>query len=148
MSVPTDDMEALFNNLSHELQARAKRLEELQNTLVTFQEKPELFDERDINITRQVLAARNEEFCNLNKDFHAAQELYRATVMELEAKIREKEDILRQVDKTYGSISTEDDLRVHFAQKQAQLLQGVQKAKSQLCAAIYDKLKLKRSLTQ
>lgn len=135
------DMENLFRDLETEIEAREKHIIRLKQTMDTFQQKPELFDEKDVQVVAEVLQKRNEEFVKLRQDFTAAKELYQATVMELELKIKEKEDIIRQADTAFGSISSENELRMHFAQKQAQLQQGLQKAKAQLCTTIYERLR-------
>lgn len=140
--VRTDtDMENLFKDLENEIETRAKHIERLKYTLDTFQQKPDLFDEKDYSVLSAVLKKRVDEYSKITQDFGAARDLYRATVMELENKIREKEELLKQTDAAYGSISAEDELRLHFAQKQAQLQQGLLKAKAQLCATIYDRLR-------
>lgn len=139
---PNTDMEAFFGSLNKELGSRSKHIEELRNTLATFQENPDLFDEKDIVVTQTVLSHRHDEYQRLSHDFVAAQELYRATVLDLEAKVREKEEILRKVDSSFGVISAEEELRLHFAQKQAHLHKGLARAKAQLCATIFEKLKL------
>lgn len=135
------DMENLFSDLELEITSRKDHLAKLEKTILTFKQKPELFDDKDVGMVTQVLAKRTAEFEKLTQDFGAARDLYRATVMDLESRIKEKEELLRTTDTQYGSISSEDELRVYFAQKQAQLQQGLQKAKSQLCAAIYNRLK-------
>ena len=135
------DMEALFEQLSRDIEDRSQHLAKLQQTLDTFQQKPDLFDEKDVEVLKRVLEKRNEEFTKMSHDYNAAKELYTATVVDLEKRIRKKEEILRQTDASFGSISAEDDLRLHFAQKQAALQQGLQRAKAQLCATIFERLK-------
>ena len=135
------DMEALFEQLSREISDRAQHLTKLQQTLDTFKQKPDLFDEKDVEVLNKVLEKRNEEYTKMSQDYTAAKDLYTATVVDLEKRILKKEEILRQTDASFGSISAEDDLRLHFAQKQTALQQGLQRAKAQLCATIFERLK-------
>lgn len=135
------DMEALFSDIETEIASRTNHIARLEKTIETFRAKPELFDDKDFSMLTVVLQKRQEELEKLNKDFGAARELYRATVMDLEFKIKEKEELLRATDQSFGSISSENELRLYFAQKQALLQQGLQKAKAQLCATIYERLK-------
>lgn len=133
-------MEALFNKIELQLSGRSEHIVRLKQTLEAFKQKPELFDEKDVSIITGVLTCRMEEYTSLNQNFTAMQELYRATVMDLECKIKEKEDMLRKADATFGSISAEDELRLHFAHKQALLHKNLQKAKEALCASIFEQL--------
>ena len=135
------DMDQLFEQLSREIADRSQHIAKLQQTLETFQQKRDLFDEKDVEVLSAVLAKRNEEYVKMNQDYTAAKELYTATVVDLEKRILKKEEILRQTDASFGSISAEDELRLHFAQKQTQLQQGLQRAKAQLCATIFERLK-------
>ena len=135
------DMETLFSKLSVEITGREQHLVKLQQTLDTFKQKPELFDDKDCGILEGVLQRRTEELKKISQDYTAAKDLYTATVMDLEKRILQKDEILRQADATFGSISAEDELRIHFAQKQVHLQQGLQRAKTKLCATIYERLK-------
>ena len=134
-------MEKLFTEVLQEISARSQHLANLQQTLDAFQQKPDLFDERDVTVLHNVMKRRTEEYNKLNSDYSSARELYVATVSDLEKRIYKKEEILKQTDAHFGSISGEDELRLHFAQKQAQLQQGLQSAKAQLCSKILDRLK-------
>ena len=135
------DMAELFKQLSREIAERGQHIVKLQQTLETFKQKPDLFDEKDVEVLTRVLEKRTEEHIKVSQDYAAANDLYTATVVDLEKRILKKEEILRQTDASFGSISAEDELRLHFAQKQAQLQQGLQKAKAQLCATIFERLK-------
>ena len=135
------DMDNFFSRLSVDINSREHHVTKLQQTLETFQTKPELFDEKDCSVLETVLARRTEEYNKISQDYTAAKELYTATVRDLEKRIQQKEEILKQADAAYGSISAEDELRLHFAQKQAQLQQGLQRAKAQLCATIFERLR-------
>ena len=135
------DMVDLFKQLSREIADRGQHITKLQQTLDAFKQKPDLFDEKDVEVLTKVLEKRTEEHVKISQDYAAANDLYNATVVDLEKRILKKEEILRQTDATFGSISSEDELRLHFAQKQAQLQQGLQKAKAQLCATIFERLK-------
>ena len=135
------DMENLFSKLSVEITNREQHLTKLQQTLDAFKQNPELFDEKDCSMLTGVLQRRTEELKKITQDYTAAKDLYTATVMDLEKRIQQKDEILRQTDATFGSISAEDELRVHFAQKQVHLQQGLQRAKTKLCATIYERLK-------
>ena len=58
--------------------------------------------------------------------------------MELETRIREKEEALVAIDNRLGTISNNDVLRLHFGGKQAELKKGVSSVKAQLCSMIQD----------
>ena len=141
MAMENPDMETLFTELLADISSRNQHLVNLQQTLDAFQQKPDLFDEKDVSAVQSVMKRRNEEYVKLNNDYTAAKELYMATVIDLEKRIQRKDEILKQTDAHYGSISGEDELRLHFAQKQAQLQQGLQCAKVKLCSTIFDRLK-------
>lgn len=135
------DMEKLFSEVMQEISSRAQHLANLKQTLDAFQQKPDLFDEKDVQVLQNVMKRRSEEYAKLNSDYTTAKELYIATVSDLEKRIYKKDEILKQTDAHFGSISGEDELRLHFAQKQAQLQQGLQSAKAQLCSKILDRLR-------
>jgi capsule polysaccharide export protein KpsE/RkpR len=134
------DVDELFRMLDSEIAARGERVEKLQRTVHAFKRADQLFDAGNIAKVESVLAKRQEELRVLCRDVEAAKNLFSATVQGLEEKIRSKEAVLLAVDEELGTISGEEELLQHFAQEQAQLKDGILRAKDTLVRTICNKL--------
>lgn len=129
-------MNALFHNISKDIEARKVAVQSLAKTLQLIQDKPQLFDRDDIDKTEAELLKSTAELQAVEKVFADAMSLYDSNVLQLETLIYDKEKALLDIDEALGTISNNETLRHHYGFKQATLQKGVEAAKAQLCGMI------------
>lgn len=133
-----DQLDAMLDAISAAIDKRRESVSVLTRTVEAFENLPKLFDREDVEKTRSQLMSASAELQALQTTYTQSQTLYEQNVMELETLIREKEEALLGIDGAYGTISSNDVLRMHFGSKQAELKKGVQTVKAHLCSMIQD----------
>lgn len=131
-----DQVDQLFESMRTEIMARQSNLHQLEQALTAMEDKSQLFEKDDIEVTRRVVDTRKHELEVLQQNYSQAQSLSQRNVIHLETMIQERETEIKQIDQAFGAISGEDQLRIHFGQKQAQLKKALNDAKARLCDKI------------
>lgn len=126
-------MDKMFDEFRRVIAIRRDEEQKTRQTLEIMQSKEHLFDEEDSRVVANVLAGQQSELSLLESEFRNLQELYQKEVVELENLLHEKEQVLRDIDKSLGAISNQAVLRHHFGKKQAALHRTLQEVKLNLC---------------
>jgi hypothetical protein len=127
------EMDKVFDEMRRLVALRQAEEQSTRQTLQIMQSKDHLFDEEDLRVTTEVLAGQTAELNALQADFEALQTMYQRDVVEMENLIHEKEQTLRELDKSFGAISAQAVLTHHFGRKQATLHRSLQELKLNLC---------------
>lgn len=129
--------------VASELNAMATKIRELQAsiealhlTAAEFKSHGDLFDADDFGKLNQVLQQQTLLLEHLQVNYQTLQQLYQTTVMNLEANIARKMDIIRKVDTSLGTISSNNVLCAHFAESGVELQIGLEEAKKKLLSNI------------
>jgi hypothetical protein len=131
-------IDGMLDAICRAIEQRKVAVQVLTQTVEAFENRPQLFDREDVEKTKSQLLSANAELEALQTTYAQSQALYQQNVMELETLIREKEEALLAIDGEFGTISSNEVLRLHFGSKQAELKKGVLAVKAQLCSMIQD----------
>jgi hypothetical protein len=126
-------MDKMFDEFRRVIAIRRDEEQKTRQTLEVIQSKEHLFDDEDARVVANVLTSQQSELSLLESEFRNLQELYQKEVVELENLLHEKEQVLRDLDKSHGAISGQAALRHHFGKKQAALHRTLQEVKLNLC---------------
>ncbi len=127
------EMDKIFEDFRKSIAALRDDEHKTRQTLEVMQSKENLFDEEDIRVVAAVLNNQQTELSIQESEFRNLQEMYQREVVELENILYEKEQVLRDLDKSLGAISSQAPLRQHFGRKQASLHRTLQELKLSLC---------------
>ena len=127
------EMDKIFDEMRRLVALRREEEQSTRQTLTVMQSKDHLFDDEDLRVTTEVLSRQSAELNALESEFQQLQTMYQREVVDLENLIHEKEQVLRELDKSLGAISAQSSLRHHFGKKQATLHRTLQEVKLNLC---------------
>jgi hypothetical protein len=134
---PTPD--AVFQNALTTLDSLKSGVVKLHSTLEEMRAQ-HCFDAADIAITQTVFDRRLAEFNKVHAQLATMLKLYKTDIAALQESVAQKEAVLVDLDKRFGMISAEPQLRDHFASRIASNQALVNTAKDELCKAIQAQL--------
>ena len=125
----------MFDGMRRDIETRRAVVTNLERLVELARSNPDHFDDEDNKLNETILQARREELGRVEHEYDLGQALYRENVMHLEARIDKKRQLLQELDRELGVLSSEEDLRQHYLQKQVSLHKALQAAKEQLRTA-------------